>query len=96
MRMGLKRLGPCIYSVCVSCAAQNRFNALGLIQMSKKEEEENEATTASLWTSFPACILTRWVNSETFVPLQIAVEKTPSVAAQLLIGSKKLVGSLRS
>lgn len=50
----------------------------------------------SAWQSFPTCILTRWVNSATLVPLQIAVEKAPSVAAQLLIDSKKLVGSLRS
>lgn len=37
-----------------------------------------------------------WLNPTTLVPLQIAVERTPSVAAQLLIDSKKLVGSLRS
>lgn len=53
----------------------------------------------SVRRSFMTCIFTCWVNSATLVPLQIAVEKkkkAPSVAFQLLIDSKKLVGSLRS
>lgn len=50
----------------------------------------------SVCQSFATRILNCWVKSATLMPLQIAVEKAPLVAVQLLIDSKKLVGSLRS
>lgn len=89
MRMRLKRLGPFIGSGCISCTAKDR-------QKGKKKRKISDPGLYSLRQMSPICLKTRWVKPTTLVPLQIAVERTPSVAAQLLIDSKKLVGSLRS
>lgn len=82
MRMQLKRLGPFICSGCISCTAKDR----------QKEKKKKTLRSRAVFSqpnlpNMPYNLL---------VPLQIAVERTPSVAAQLLIDSKKLVGSLRS
>lgn len=90
MRMGLKRLGPFI---CSGCKVH-----YSLPKRDQKKGEKNLKSTAfnlANLSNMPSTV-TRWVNPTTLVPLQIAVERTPSVAAQLLIDSKKLVGSLRS
>lgn len=115
MRIGWKRLRPCVHCVCMSCAAPNRFERIRLNADARKSRQNNTRVNSPLRRPPPptfssSCIqsagalrrafFTCWVNSATLLPLQIAVEKKkknpPSVAFQLLIDSKKLVGSLRS
>lgn len=71
------------------CTAKDR-------QKEQKKRKISDPGLDSVRQISPICLITRWVKQTTLVPLQIVVERTPSVAAQLLIDSKKLVGSLRS
>lgn len=92
MRMGLKRLGP------FTCSGCTVHYALLKRDPKKGKKISNPTVTAfklANLSNMPYTV-TRWVNPTILVLLQIAVERTPSVAAQLLIDSKKLVGSLRS
>lgn len=116
MRIGWKRLRPCVHCVCMSCAAPNRFERIRLNADARKSRQNNTRVNSplrrpppshlqqqlySVRRSFTTCIFHLLGKlSHPPAPSNSCGKKKkknpPSVAFQLLIDSKKLVGSLRS